>query len=126
MFLKSLGIHVFFATIKDSYFIIGKNLKANAKAIHVLKSTLNDEYLSMVSNFDLTFVVWYTLVSLGEQKQYYAGSDSDDGSDASNLCYMVQGDNPLEVNSESELEEDVNLSYDELALFCQQLLENMI
>ena len=36
---------------------------------------------------------------------------------------MVQGDNPLEVNTESELEEDVDMSYDELASFCQQLLE---
>ena len=36
---------------------------------------------------------------------------------------MVQGDNPLEVNIESELEEDVDMSYDELASFCQQLLE---
>ena len=36
---------------------------------------------------------------------------------------MVQGDNFLEINSESEPDEDVDLSYDELALFCQQLLE---
>ena len=35
---------------------------------------------------------------------------------------MVQGDNPLEVNTESELDEDVDMSYDELTLFCQQLL----
>ena len=39
---------------------------------------------------------------------------------------MVQGDNPLEVNFESELEEDIDMSYDELASFCQKLLENMI
>jgi len=50
------------------------------------------------------------------------GSDSDDGSDASNICYMVQGDDPLEVNSESELEEDIDMPYDELASFCQKLL----
>ena len=35
---------------------------------------------------------------------------------------MVQGDNPLEVNSESELEE-LDMPYEELASFCQQLLE---
>ena len=109
MYLKTLGIHVYFATIKASYCLNGKNLEANAKAIHVLKSTLNDKYLSRVSNFDSAFVVWNTIVSLGEQEQYYAGSDSDVGSDASNLCYMVQGDNPLEVNSESELDEDLSL-----------------
>ena len=35
---------------------------------------------------------------------------------------MVQGDNPLEVTTESEVEDD-NLSYDELTSFCQTLLE---
>ena len=70
MYLKALGIHVYLATIKDSYCLNGKNLEANAKAIHALKSTLNDEYLSRVANFDSVFVAWNTLVSLGEQKQY--------------------------------------------------------
>jgi len=101
----------------------GKNFEANAQAIHALKSTLNDDYLSRVSNFDSAFVVWNTLTSLGEKDQYYAGSDSDVGSDVSNMCYMVQGDNPLEVTTESEVEEDVDMSYNELASFCQQLLE---
>ena len=86
MYLKALSIHVYFATIKDSYCLNGKKLEANAKALHALKSTLNDEYLFRVANFDLAFVVWNTIVSIGEQKQYYAGSDSDDGSDASNMC----------------------------------------
>ena len=35
---------------------------------------------------------------------------------------MVQGDNPLEVNTESELD-DEDMSYDELTTFCQLLLE---
>ena len=30
---------------------------------------------------------------------------------------------PLEVNFKNELDEDVDMPYDELALFCQQLLE---
>ena len=50
------------------------------------------------------------------------GSDSDDGSDASNMCNMIQGDDPLKINSESELEEDIDMSYDELTSFCQKLL----
>ena len=68
MYLKALGIHVYLATIEDSYCLNGKYLEANAKVIHALKSTLNDEYLSSVSNFDSAFVVWNTIVSLGEQK----------------------------------------------------------
>ena len=52
MYLKTLGIHVYLATIKDSYCLNGKHLEANVKAINALKSTLNDEYLSRVANFD--------------------------------------------------------------------------
>ena len=40
MYLKALGIHVYFATIKDSHFLNGKNLEANVKALLALKSTL--------------------------------------------------------------------------------------
>jgi len=57
MFLKVLGIHVYFATIKDSYFLNGKHLEANAKVIIALKSTLNDDYLFRVSNLGSAFVV---------------------------------------------------------------------
>ena len=35
--LKALGIHVYFATIKDPYCLSGKHLEANAKAIHALR-----------------------------------------------------------------------------------------
>ena len=66
MYLKALGIHVYLATIKDSYYLNGKHLEANAKALHALKSTLNDDYLCRVANFDSAFVIWNTLVSLGE------------------------------------------------------------
>ena len=91
IYLKALGIHVYLATIKNSYCLSGKQVEANTKAIHALKSTLNDDYLCRVSNFDSAFAGWNTLASLGEQKQYYMGSDSDDGSEAFNICYMAQG-----------------------------------
>ena len=68
MYLKVIGIHVYFATIKDSYFINGKYLEANPKVIHAIKSTLNDDYLFRVSNIESTFVVWNTLLFLDEQK----------------------------------------------------------
>ena len=95
MYLKALRIHVYFVTIKDSYCLNGKHLEANEKAIHTLKSPLNDEYLSRVSNIHSAFVVWNTILSLNKKEQYYAGSDSDDESDASDICYMVQGITPL-------------------------------
>ena len=61
MYLKALGIHIYLATIKDSYLLNGKHIEANTKVLHALRSTLNDEYLSRVANFDLAFVVWNTL-----------------------------------------------------------------
>ena len=102
LYLKALGIHVYFAITKDSYCSNGKNFEANTKALYALKSTLNDDYLSRVSNVESAFVAWNIINSLGEKDLYYAGSDSDVGSNTSNACFMVQGDNPLEVNSESE------------------------
>ena len=78
-----------------------------------MKSALNDEFLSRVSNIDSAFVAWNIITSLGEKDLYYAGSDSDVGSDISNVCYMVQGNNLLEVNSESD---DEDMSYDELTV----------
>ena len=86
LYLKALGIHVYFATTRDSYCLNRKNIEANAKALHALRSTLNDDYLSRVANLDSAFVVWNFLIYLGEKEQYYAGSDSDVGSDASNVC----------------------------------------
>ena len=48
MYLKAPGTHVYLATVKDSYFLNSKNLEANAKAFHALKSILNDDYLFKV------------------------------------------------------------------------------
>ena len=93
LYLKALGIHVYLATTNNAYCLNGKNIEANTKALHASRSTLNDVYLSRVANLDLAFVVWNNLLSLDENDQYYAGSDSDVGSDISNKCYMVQGDN---------------------------------
>ena len=36
---------------------------------------------------------------------------------------MVQGDDSLEVNSESDLNEDDKLSYDDLSMCCDELFE---
>ena len=65
MHLKALGIHVYFVIIKDSYCLNVKHLEANAKFIHVIKSTLNDDYLFRVSNIESAFVVEYYLLSWG-------------------------------------------------------------
>ena len=76
-------------TIKDLYFVNDKHLEANTKAIHALKLTLNDDYLSRVPNTESAFIVWNTLLSLREQTPHHKLSDSDDRSGTSNMCYMV-------------------------------------
>ena len=50
MYLKTLGFHVYLATTNNAYSLDGKNFEANSKALHALKSTLDDVYLSRVSN----------------------------------------------------------------------------
>ena len=89
MYLKALSIHVYFATIKNSYRLNSKHLEANAKDVHTLKSTLIDDYLSRVANFDSAFIVWNTLLTLGGQTSHDKESDSDDGGATSNMCYIV-------------------------------------
>ena len=63
MYLKTLGLHVFLAAIKKSYLGNSKHTEANAQALEALRSTLNKEYLSMVSNCYSAFAVWNTLTS---------------------------------------------------------------
>ena len=95
LYLKALCIHIYLATIKESYFINGKYLQANAKAIHALKLTLKDDHLLRVSKIDSAFALWNTLTSLDEQMQNDKKRYSDQGSDTSDMCYMVQGVTPL-------------------------------
>ena len=39
------------------------------------------------------------------------------------MCYMIQGDDLLEINSDSELDNDDEMPYNEVALFCQKLFQ---
>ena len=62
-YLKTLGLHVYLATTKKTYFGNDKYIKANAQALDALKHSLSKEYLSMVSHCDSIFTVWNTLTS---------------------------------------------------------------
>jgi len=57
MYLKALSIHVYLATIKNSYFINDKHHEVDTKAVHAIKSIINDDCLSRVSNIKSAFVV---------------------------------------------------------------------
>jgi len=63
MYLKTLGLHVFLAATKKSYHGNSKHIEANVQALMALRSTLNKEYLCLVSHCDSAFTVWNTLTS---------------------------------------------------------------
>ena len=48
-------------------------------------------------------------------------SESDDEVDSAHICFMVQGDDPLEINSESHFDD---ISMDELGEAVEQLSNN--
>ena len=96
-YLKALGLHVYLATSKISYVSNDKYLGANAQVIDALKQTLNKEQFSMISHCDSSFTVWNTLTSPELQttknvEKDYSGDESDQA------CFMVQGNDSLEVN----------------------------
>ena len=54
MCLKTLGMHVYLATIKKTYFGNDKYIEANAQALDALKHSLSKEYL-FIYVFSLCF-----------------------------------------------------------------------
>ena len=62
-YIKALGLHVYLATTKKSYFDNDKYLEANAQVMEALKHTLSKNYLFLISHCDSSFTVWNTLTS---------------------------------------------------------------
>ena len=111
--------------IRDSN---SKHIEANAQALKALRSTFNKEYLMMVSNCDSAFIVWNTLTSSKLQTPTIMEDESNGESEQ--RCYMVQGNDSLEVYSESQLDDcasddhiDANALNEELSIICEKLLE---
>jgi len=63
MYLKIIGLHVFLAATKKSFLGNSKHIETNAQVLEALRSTLNKEYLFMVSHCDSAFAVRNTLTS---------------------------------------------------------------
>ena len=57
MYLKTLGLHVFLAATKKCYLGNRNHIGANTLALEAIRSTLNNDYLMLVSNLDSAFVV---------------------------------------------------------------------
>ena len=88
----------------------------------------------MVSHYDSTFAVWNTLTSLKE----HASNNMERKpivDESEQICYMVQGNDSLEVNLESHLDDcasyfddhdssmDAQALNEELFMFCENLLK---
>ena len=132
MYLKTLGLHVFLAATKKFNLGNSKHIEANALALEALRSTLNTEYLMLVSNQDSTFAVWNTLTSSKLQTPTIVEEES--SGESEQHCYMVQGNDSLEVYSETQLDDDdassssndyidANALNEELSIVCEKLLE---
>ena len=99
-YLKALRLHAYLATTKKSYFGNDKYIEANAQALDALNRTLNKDYLSMISHCDSAFAVWNTLTSPEFQTTNYMEKESS-RDESEQACYMVQGNDSLEVNSDT-------------------------
>jgi len=134
MYLKTLGMHVYLTAIKKSYLGNSKHIKANAQALEALRCTLTKEYLSMISHCDSVFAVWNTLTSHTLQMTKYVEEESS-GDESDQHCYIVQENDSLEVNSNTQLDNSASSSSDdyngmnvdalneELSIICEILLE---
>jgi len=98
MYLKSLGMHVHLAATKKSYLGNDKYIEANAQSLETLRCTLSKEYRMLVSHCDSVFAVWNTLTSPKLQTTKYMEEESS-GEESEQACYMVQGNDSLEINS---------------------------
>ena len=129
--LKALGYKVYLAIIKESYLSDSKHIEANAQALKALRASLSKEYLHVFSHYDSAFAVWNILTSpklqtLINKKRKSSRDESDE------RCFMVQGDDSLEVHSDTQLDfstssycneyMDAQALNDELAKNCETLI----
>ena len=56
-YLKVLGLHVYLATTKKTYFGNVKYIEANAQVLDALRRTLSKDYLSIISHCDSAFAM---------------------------------------------------------------------
>ena len=63
----------------------------------------------MLSHCDFAFAVWNTLTSPKLQTMKYVEEKSSED-EFEQACYMVQGNNSLEVNSDTQLDDSANSS----------------
>ena len=106
------------------------HIEANAQSLKALRASLSKEYLNMVSHCDSAFAVWNILTSPELQTQINEEKSSEEESDQ--RCFMVQGNDSLEVYSDTQLDDSTSSSCNEcmnahalnneLAISCENLI----
>ena len=136
IYLQTLGLHVYLAATKKCYLGTSNHIGANAQALEAIRSTLLKDYLMLVSNLDSAFAVWNKLTTTTTSKlqlQIQQEKESS-GDESESQCLMVQGNDSLEVQSESQLDSfdassscdeyvDANALNEELSIMCEKLIE---
>ena len=127
-------MHVFLAATKNSYLGNSKQIEANAHALDALRQILSKDYLFMVFHCDSAFAVWNTLTSPELQTTNYVEKEPL-MDESEQTCYMVQGNDSLEINSDTQLDDcasssnddhdsmDADILNEEFFIVCENLLE---
>ena len=115
IYLQTLGLHVFLAATKKCYLGNRIHIGANAQALEAIRSTLNKEYLMLASNFDSAFAVWNMLTTITTTSELQLPIQPEESSgESESHCFMVQGNDSLEVQSKTQLDSfDSSSSCDE-------------
>ena len=95
-------------------------------------SRATKDYLMLVSNLDFAFSVWNKLTT--SKLQLSIQPEDESSGESESQCFMVQGNDSLEIFSESQLDcddasssgneyVDPNALNEELSIICEKLLE---
>ena len=79
----------------------------NAQALEAIRSTLPKDYLIRVSNIDSAFAVWnFLTTTTTSELQLQIQQEEESSGEFDSQCFMVQGNDSLEVQSETHLDSD--------------------
>jgi len=134
-YLQTLGHKVYLAITKESFLSDSNHIGANAQALEAIRSTLPKDYLMCVSNIDSAFAVWNKLTTTTTSElQMQIQKEEESSGESNSQCFMVQGNDSLEVHSETPLDSDDDASSsndivdphalnEELSIVCEKLIE---
>ena len=138
MYLKTLGLHVYLAATKKCYLGNGDHIGANAQALEAIRSTLPKEYLLCVSNLDSAFAVWNKLTTTTTSELQVQIQEKESSGESESQCFMIQGNDSLEVHSEPHLDAsddcsssscdnyDAHALNEELSIVCEKLIDCLL